>query len=80
MLLVQLQPRLLDIEQEFVITAVEAMECLLANSFLKTNKIVFNLREKELYSSHCKVLIPLHRKNARCSIFCNSGRKHLYTE
>ena len=38
--LVQLQPRLPEVEQEFVITADEGIECLLGIDFLKTNKCV----------------------------------------
>ena len=39
-LLVQLQPRPPEIEQEFVISADENIECLLVIDFLKTNKCV----------------------------------------
>ena len=58
-LLVQLQPRLPEVEQEFVITADEGIECLLGIDFLKTNKCVYNLHEEKLYSSHFKISIPL---------------------
>ena len=58
-LLVQLQPRLPEVEQEFVITADEGLECLLGIDFLKTNKCVLNLHEQKLYSSHFKISIPL---------------------
>ena len=58
-LLVQLQPRLPEVEQEFVITADEGIECLLGIDFLKTNKCVLNLHEKKQYSSHFKISIPL---------------------
>ena len=58
-LLVQLQPRLPEVEQEFVITTDEGIECLLGIDFLKTNKCVLNLHEEKLYSSHFKILIPL---------------------
>ena len=58
-LLVQLQSRLPEVEQEFVITADEGIECLLGIDFLKTNKCVFNLHEGKLYSSHFKISIPL---------------------
>ena len=51
---VQLQPRLPEFEQEFVITADEGIECLLGIDFLKTNKCVLNLNEEKLYSSHFK--------------------------
>ena len=57
--LVQLQPRLTEVEQEFVITADEGIECLLGIDFLKTNKCVLNLHEDKLYSSHFKISIPL---------------------
>ena len=53
-LFVQLQPRLPEVEQEFVITADEDIECLLGIDFLKTNKCVLNLHEEKLYSSHFK--------------------------
>ena len=46
-LLPQLQPRLPEHEQEFVITADEGIECLLGIDFLKTNKCVLNLHERE---------------------------------
>ena len=39
-LLVQLQPRPPEVEQEFVISADEDIECLLVIDFLKTNKCV----------------------------------------
>ena len=58
-LLVQLQPRLPEVEQDFVITADEGIECLLGIDFLKTNKCVLNLHEEKLYSSHFKISIPL---------------------
>ena len=58
MLLVQLQPRLPKVEQEFAITADEGIECLLGIDFLKTNKSVLNLHEEKLYSSHFKISIP----------------------
>ena len=58
-LLVQLQPRLPEVEQEFVITAEEGIECLLGIDFLKTNNCVLNLHEEKLYSNHFKISIPL---------------------
>ena len=58
-LLVQLQPRLPEVEQEFVITADEGIECLLGIDFLETNKCVLNLHEEKLYSSHFEISIPL---------------------
>ena len=58
-MLVQLQPRPLEVEQDFVITADEGIECLLGTDFLKTNKCILNLHEERLYSSHFKVSIPL---------------------
>ena len=51
-LLVQLQPRLPEVEQECVVTADEGIECLLGIDFLKTNKYVLNLHEEKQYSSH----------------------------
>ena len=50
-LLVQLQPILPDIEQEFVITTDKGIECLPGSDFLKTKKCVLNLYEDNLYSS-----------------------------
>ena len=44
-LLVQLQPRLPEVEQVFVITAHEGIECLLGIDFLKNNKCVLNFHE-----------------------------------
>ena len=58
-LLVQSQPRLPEVEQEFVITADEGIDCLLGIDFLKTNKCVLNLNEEKLYSSHLKISVPL---------------------
>ena len=58
-LLVQLQPRLPEVEQEFVITADEGIEYLLGIDFQKTNKCLLNLQEEKLYSSHFKVSILL---------------------
>ena len=48
-LLVQLQPRLTEVQQEFVITADEDIEFLLGYDFLKTNNCVLNLHEVRLY-------------------------------
>ena len=50
-LLVQLQPRLLEVEQEFTMTADKGIECLVLIKFLKTNKSVLNLHEENLYST-----------------------------
>ena len=47
-LLVQLQPGLPEVEQEFVISADEGIECLLGIDFPKTNKCVLNLHEEKL--------------------------------
>ena len=47
-LLIQLQLRLPEVEQEFVLTADEGIECLLGNDFLKTNKFVLNLTNEEV--------------------------------
>ena len=58
-LLVQLQPRLPEVEHEFVITADEGIECLLGIDFLKTNKCVLTLHEEKLYSSRFKISVPL---------------------
>ena len=58
-LLVQMQPRLPEVEQEFVITAGEGIECLLGIDFLKTNKCVLILHEEKLHSGHFKISIPL---------------------
>ena len=58
-LLVHLQPRLPEVEQDFVVTADEGIECLLGIDFLKTNKCELNLQEEKLYSSHFKISIPL---------------------
>ena len=54
-----MQTRLPEVEQEFVITADEGIECLLVIDFLKTNKCVLNLHEEKLYSSHFEISIPL---------------------
>ena len=58
-LLVQLQPRLPEVEQEFVITADEVIECPLGIDFLKTNKCVLYLHEEKLDRSLFKSSIPL---------------------
>ena len=74
-LLVQLQPRLPEVEQEFVITADEGIECLLRKDFLKTNKCVFNLHEEKLYSSHFKISIPLTtEKTQGLRVFAVAGQ------
>ena len=57
--MVQLQPRLPEVEQEFVATEDEGIECLLGVFFLTTNKCVLNLHEEKLYSRHFKNSIPL---------------------
>ena len=74
-LLVQLQPRLPEVEQEFVITADEGIECLLGIDFLKTNKCVLNLHEEKLYSSHFKISIPLTtEKTQGVQVFAVGGQ------
>ena len=74
-LLVQLQPRLPEVEQEFVITADEGIECLLGIDFLKTNKCVLNLHEEKLYSSHFKISIPLTtEKTQGVQVFAIAGQ------
>ena len=74
-LLVQLQPRLPEVEQEFVITADEGQECLLRIDFLKTNKCVLNLHEEKLYSSHFKISIPLTtEKTQAIPVFAIAGQ------
>ena len=73
--MVQLQPRLPQFEQEFVITADECIECLLGIDFLKTNKCVFNLHEEKLYSSHFKISIPLTtEKTQGVQVFAIAGQ------
>ena len=74
-LLVQLQPRLTEIEQEFVMTADEGIECLLGIDFLKTNKCVLYLHEEKLCSSHFKVSIPLTtEKMQNVQVFAVAGQ------
>ena len=74
-LLVQLQPRLPEVEQELVITADEGIECLLEFDFLKTNKCVLNLHEEKLYSSHFKISIPLTtEKTQGVQVFAVAGQ------
>ena len=60
--MVQLQPRLPEVEQEFVITTDEGIECLLGIDFLKTNKCVLNLHEEKLYSSHFQYRSPQRKR------------------
>ena len=72
---VQLQPRLAEVEQEFVITADEGIERLQGIDFLKTNKCVLNLHEEKLYSSHFKISIPLTTENTQgVQVFANAGQ------
>ena len=75
-LLVQLQPRLPEVEQEFVITADEGIEFLLGVDFLKTNKCVLNLHEEKLYSSHFNISMPLTKEKTQGvhKCFCNRGQ------
>ena len=74
-LLVQLQPRLREVEQEIVITADKGIECRLGIGFLKTNKCVLNLHEEKLYSSHFKISIPLTtEKTQGVQVFAVAGQ------
>ena len=74
-LFVQLQPRLPEVEQEFVITADEGIEYLLGIDFLKTNKCVLNLQEGKLYSSHFRISIPLTtEKTQGVQVFAAAGQ------
>ena len=58
-LLVQLQPRLPEVEKEFVITTEKGIEFRLGINFLKTNKCELNLQGEKLFSSHFKISIQL---------------------
>ena len=74
-LLIQLEPRLPEVEQEFVITADEGIECLLGIDFLKTNKYVMNLHEEKLYSRHFKISIPLTTEKMQgVQVVANAGQ------
>ena len=74
-LLVQLQPRLPEVEQEFVITADEGIECLLGIDFLKTINCVLNIHEEKPYSSHFKISIPLTtEKTQSVQVFAVAGQ------
>ena len=74
-LLVQLQPRLPKVDQDYVITADEGIECLLGIDFLKTNKCVLNLDEEKLCSSHFKTSIPLTTENTQgVQVFAVTGQ------
>ena len=74
-LLVLLQPRLPEVEQEFVITADEGIECLLGIDFLKTNNCVLNLHEEKLYSSHFKnSLLLTTEKTQGVQLFAVAGQ------
>ena len=73
-LLVQLQPRLPEVEPEFVITADEGIECLPGIDFLKTNKCVLNLHEEKLYNSQFKISIQLTtEKTQGVQVFAIAG-------
>ena len=69
--LVQLQPRLPEIEQEFVITEDESIECL------KANKCALNLHEEKLYSSQFEISIPLTTETTRGVQFLQLREKTL---
>ena len=70
-----MQPRLPEVEQEFVITADGGIECLLGIDFLKNNKCVLNLHEEKLYSSHFKISIRLTtEKTQGVQIFAIAGQ------
>ena len=79
-LLALLQPRLPEVEQEFVITADEGIECLLGIDFLKTNKCVLNLHEEKLYSSHFKISIPLTTEKTQGVQFFAVGGQNTYIQ
>ena len=76
-LLVQLQPRLSEVEHKSVITADECINCLLGIDLLKTQKLVLNLREAKLYSNHFKISIPLTtEKTQGVQFFAIAGRNN----
>ena len=58
-LMVQLEPVLPEVEQEFVITAVEGLECLARFDYLKANKAVLKLHDENFYISQFKISITL---------------------
>ena len=66
-LLVQLQPRLTGVEQEFVITAHDVIKSLVGIDFMKTNKRVLNWHEPKWYIVvKLKFNIAYNRENASC--------------
>ena len=74
-LLLQLQPRLPEVEQELDITADEGIECLLGIDFLKTKKCVLNLHEEKLYISHFKISMSLTiEKTQIVQVFAIAGQ------
>ena len=79
-LLVTLQPRLPEVEQEFVIMAEEGIERLLGIDFLKNNKCLLNLNEEKLYSSQFKISIPLTTEKTQVFQFFAIARENNYIE
>ena len=74
-LLIQLQPRLQEVEQKVVITADKGVECLLGIDFLKTNKCFLSLQEEKLYSIHFKVQYRLPQRKCRAFDFLQLWEK-----
>ena len=79
-LLVQLQPRLPEVEQDFVITADEGIEWLRGIDFLKTNKCGLNLQEEKLYSSHFKNSIPPTTEKTQGFQVCAVAGQNTYVQ
>ena len=74
MLLVQLQPRKLGVEQEFVIKADGCIKDLLGIDSLKITKCVPNLQEKKFYSIQFLTSIPLTtEKTQGVQVFAKEG-------
>ena len=58
-LFVQFKPRTQEIEQEFLVTAEECIECIIGIDFLVRTKCVLNIAEKQMYSNRLQLSVPL---------------------
>ena len=58
-LFVQFKPKTQEIEQEFLVTAEECIECIIGIDFLVRTKCVLNIADKQMYSNRLQLSVPL---------------------
>ena len=69
----QMKSKYGEIAQEFLITAVSCLPCLLVLDFMIDQENVINIGEQLLYSTKHQTALPISaQENDRCPNLCNS--------